>query len=531
MALFCPEDAMSSTQYCGLDFGTTNSTVCLWQSGTARLVDFYPQEPRTPSTIFFDADTKGVCFGKDAILRYLDGVPGRIMWAPKNILGTPLMWEKTAIGKRLVPFQVILQRLVGHLKRVAETRAGCPLDKVVLGRPVHYSDVHSDLDEAAQEVMREIAAASGFKEIEFEFEPIAAALSYELHLQSEQLALVVDMGGGTSDFTLIRLSPEGVARADRERDILGKSGVHIAGTDFDRQLSLSCVMPELGLGSKYVSHDGKVLELPNSYYHDLATWHRINLLYSERTRADVVKLAATTQCRLRLERLVSVLDGALGHQIARAVEAAKIRLSDESSTVLDMDLPMSGRRKSELREEVSRRRMVEVNALSLSPGHRAALLEQLVALEREIDLARRASERVALQRRKESLRAELDHESVRDEHDTLQSWYAWEVEKHAEIDELEVSSRKLVVETTRPQFENAVSTLLERLRAAISETLTVAGVACERVDAVFLTGGSCLVPRVQEMIRSEFPQASFVLGDMFGSVGMGLAIAAHRRFR
>src|SRR5690606_20137974 len=116
------------------------------------------------------------------------------------------------------------------------------------------------------------ARGAGFREVSFQFEPIGAARHYEAGLEREELVLIADIGGGTADFSLLRLSPARLAREDRRDDLLGNAGVHIGGTDFDRALSLDCVMPLFG----YRSRTRAGAELPSALFFQLATWHTIN---------------------------------------------------------------------------------------------------------------------------------------------------------------------------------------------------------------------------------------------------------------
>lgn len=168
----------------------------------------------------------------------------------------------------------------------------------------------------------------------FQFEPIAAALSYETTIKHEQLALIVDMGGGTSDFTVIRLHPHQTS-ADRSSDVLANCGIHIAGTDFDKRLSLHSVMPLLGMGSVLSGISSK-LEMPVSYYYDLTTWHTLNNLYDKKTITHLRSLHAIANEKQLLDRLIQVLNKRAGHRILHSVEVAKQKLSDGDETLLDL---------------------------------------------------------------------------------------------------------------------------------------------------------------------------------------------------
>ena len=165
---------------------------------------------------------------------------------------------------------------LGAVKRRAEQATGRELRDVVHGRPVHFVDNEPDADAKAEQTLREIAREIGFDEVTFQFEPIAAALDYERQISTEEIALIADIGGGTSDFSIVRLGPQRHGSADRASDILANDGVRIGGTDFDRQLSLGVVMPLFGFGSA-MKRAG--LEVPSRYFHDLATWSNINRMY------------------------------------------------------------------------------------------------------------------------------------------------------------------------------------------------------------------------------------------------------------
>ena len=184
-------------------------------------------------------------YGRAAIAAYMRGDDGRLLRGLKSTLGSSLIDEKTRIGARAVSFKAVLARFFQHLHARMETEAG-PISQVVLGRPVHFVDDDAAGDAKAQGVLEDIARATGFSEVAFQFEPIAAALQYEQGIAREELVLIVDIGGGTSDFSIVRVSPDRARAADRAGDILANDGIRVGGTDFDRLLSLAEVMPQLG---------------------------------------------------------------------------------------------------------------------------------------------------------------------------------------------------------------------------------------------------------------------------------------------
>ena len=317
---------------CGIDFGTSNSTAGVARNGAGALLALEDGKPTLPSVIFFHAEDAHVSYGRGALADYLAGHDGRMMRSLKSLLGTAMMDDFTEIAGRAVMFKDLLATFIGELKRRAEQSAGQNFTRAVLGRPVFFVDDDAAADERAEDTLRGIALQVGWQAVGFQYEPIAAAFDYESTLRREELVLVVDIGGGTSDFTLIRLSPERAKKSDRKADILASSGVHIGGTDFDRALSLASVMPTLGLGSLLKSG----LQMPSGHYFNLATWHTINLAYTRKAASQIAGLQRDAQDKPKLARLQTLVDERSGHWLAIQVEAAKIALSDAFSA--DMNL-------------------------------------------------------------------------------------------------------------------------------------------------------------------------------------------------
>src|SRR5262249_29243709 len=148
------------------------------------------------------------------------------------------------------------------------------------------------------------------------------------------IALVADIGGGTSDFSVVRVSPERARSGSRREDILGFTGVHIGGTDFDRQLGLARVMPAFGLRSRLRR---KGLEAPAWYFFDLVTWHRIGFLYDPKVLRQVRGLLRDSAEPEKIKRLLRVLEQGKGHALLAGVETAKIALSGADVATLDLD--------------------------------------------------------------------------------------------------------------------------------------------------------------------------------------------------
>jgi hypothetical chaperone protein len=326
-------DGFEMALSCGLDFGTSNSTLGrIGADGHPDLLALEGESKTIPSVLFFGFEDDKLHFGRAAVSEYVSGADGRLMRSLKSVLGTALYNDVTRIKGRRLGFSEIIGSFVGEVKRRAEGRLGEDLTQVVMGRPVHFVDDDPVADAEAQGQLEAAVRAQGFEEIAFQFEPIAAALDYERHVSSEKLALIVDLGGGTSDFSVVRVSPERSGLADRSADILSTAGVHIGGTDFDRLLSMAKVMPELGLGTE--TRDGKRY-LPVAPYFDLSTWHRINRLYDAKAIRDLRSTVREAAEPEKVETMVMLVEDRLGHKLVGRVEEAKIALSDADETRFD----------------------------------------------------------------------------------------------------------------------------------------------------------------------------------------------------
>jgi hypothetical chaperone protein len=318
---------------CGLDFGTSNTTLGTIAGAAPVLAALEETQTAIPSAIFYEADG-GVRIGRRAVDAYVEGVPGRLLRSLKSVLGTSLIDETTRLGRERISFRDVIAAYVGAIKRRAEQATGRQLSHVVHGRPVHFVDNAPEADRKAEDTLRGIAKGIGFEEVTFQFEPIAAALDYERQIASEELALIADIGGGTSDFSIVRLGPERHGKADRASDILANDGVRIGGTDFDRQLSLGVVMPLFGFGSA-MKRAG--LDVPSSYFHDLATWSSINRMYEPRVLADIRQVRQEAAEPELLDRLMRVVQEQRGHTLAMEVEDAKIALSEQRRSQIPLE--------------------------------------------------------------------------------------------------------------------------------------------------------------------------------------------------
>lgn len=319
----------------GIDFGTSNSAVSFAApGGESRLIPLEGDATSMPTAVFFNSEDRYTHFGRDAVAQYLTGTEGRLLRSLKSLLGSPLLLESTVVNHQQVSFQQIVEIYLNELRERAAVVIGGAPRRVVMGRPVHFVDDDPVRDAMAQRSLHDAALAVGFDDVTFQLEPIAAALDHERRLTRENVVLVVDLGGGTSDFTVVRLGPQRMQQADRSADVLATTGVHIGGTDFDQRLSLSQVMPKLGF--RHHGNDGR--EVPSRVFIDLSTWHLIQWLYLPRAMAQAQALRVNYADVKLHERLMRVLEQRDGHRIAHEVEDAKIRCSQrDGDTLIDLD--------------------------------------------------------------------------------------------------------------------------------------------------------------------------------------------------
>jgi hypothetical chaperone protein len=316
--------SLATSLACGIDFGTSNSAIAISTAGRARLLAVQNGATSVPTALFFSFEDNTTSYGREAMERYLAHEEGRLLRSIKSLLGTALFEEMTQVKFRRYAFADIIADFLRFLREAAGRELGQLPEQVIIGRPAFFVDDDAESDKTAETQLAAAARAAGFRTIAFQFEPIAAALHYEQSVTSEEIALVADIGGGTSDFSMVRVSPQRAGKADRRQDILGYNGVHIGGTDFDRLLSLGTLMPFLGLRSKLKM---KGLDAPSGYFSDLATWHRINRLYDAKVMTEIRGVRRDSAEPEKIERLLGILELRKGHELLGRIEQAKIELS------------------------------------------------------------------------------------------------------------------------------------------------------------------------------------------------------------
>ncbi|HEU4510484.1 MAG TPA: Hsp70 family protein, partial [Pyrinomonadaceae bacterium] len=319
----------------GLDFGTTNSAIAVADAGkeatlasfgdggnattSFRSILYFPAKDRS-STV--KAETQA---GPDAINAYLEAdTKGRLILSIKSYLASQL-FTSTQINGRYYTLEDLIAVILRRLRTRVIEQFGVSARSVVLGRPVRFAGADTQADEAlALNRLRSAADLAGFSEVIFELEPVAAAYQYETQLDHDELVLIGDFGGGTSDFTLAHLGP-GRKRTGRN-PVLGTSGVAIAGDTFDSRIMMNLVAPKLGLGSHYVSL-GKELPVPVWLYSQLSSWHRTFLLKDPKTMTVLREVKNQASEPDKITALIQIISENLGYALYRAVESTKVELT------------------------------------------------------------------------------------------------------------------------------------------------------------------------------------------------------------
>jgi hypothetical chaperone protein len=315
----------------GLDFGTTNSVVAIADGAESTLVEF--EGAKATGAVFRSA----LCFWQDdtrrnaiaheagpwAIAEYLDFPEGsRFIQSFKSVAASPVFEHATIFDKRL-RFEelggLFLDHLVDHAGSALATRP----ERIVVGRPVRYAG--SRPDEALARQRYDAMFRSFGTDIHYVYEPLGAAFSYARRLTRPATILVADFGGGTSDFSIVRVAAPG---AKRRCEPLGSAGIGIAGDTFDYRIVDHLVLPMLGKGGSYASFD-KMLEIPRSYFADFADWSRLALMRNRRTLAELERLQRAAADPVAIGRMIMIIERELGYRLYDAVGRLKRALSTQ----------------------------------------------------------------------------------------------------------------------------------------------------------------------------------------------------------
>jgi len=452
---------MTAALKIGIDFGTTNSSVAIAHAtGAVELVQFPAAKAATESfrSVLYLEQQKGRVVsstGPQAIEHYLEAeMPGRLIQSLKSYLPSRTLTGTEVFGRRYT-LEDLIARILADLRLGLEKHLGGAIPaeaSITVGRPVRFVSAENDEDDAyAAERLRAAFAQAGFPSVTFELEPIAAAFAYEVSLDHDETILIGDFGGGTSDFSLLPVGPSyrGV------REILGNSGLGLAGDAFDARIVRKLVSPGLGADTLEKTYDnpfappvpkrfpGRAAVLPPQrelkiipavpawIYANLERWHYLSFLKT-RNVTEILKAArARAEEPEKVASLITLIEEDLGYQLHQAVQRLKMDLS---------------------RQETAQFRFPELDP---------------------------------------------------------------------------TGSRGLTTPVERADFEGWIAPELEAIEGCVDGLLTSTGTAPEKVDRVFLTGGTSFVPAVRRIFETRFGAAKVVTGNEFTSVARGLALRSN----
>ncbi len=324
--------------YAGIDFGTSNCTAGYLQQDEPTLWPLEDESNYLSSALYIekppvDDEDENKAISLNQLLReqhpvYLgqaahqkysqDPLGGVFIRSPKSMLGSRLTAAQTQV------YEKVCALMLQHIRQKA---GGETLEYAVLGRPIHFQGIDGAKgDDRAEAILRAAAASVGFKEIQFAYEPVAAAIEYERTLSREQKVLVVDIGGGTSDISLVRLGPQLRQNISRTADLLGHSGRRIGGVDMDIKFAIYGLMPALGRGTLALS--GR--PLPSALFSDAVNIIDIQAqenFYQTATEKTIAALIGDAQQPALVQRLMTMYRHHLSYYLVQQAEQAKIDLA------------------------------------------------------------------------------------------------------------------------------------------------------------------------------------------------------------
>jgi len=321
----------------GIDFGTTNSSLALASGSAVELVRFSSAGGSTESfrsVLYLEQHKKAgrrhvqSWTGPWAIEQYLEAEhKGRLIQSLKSYLPSRLLTGTEVLGRHYT-VEDLISRMLGDLRLHAERQFGVPVREATVGRPVRFVGAETSDDEAfALGRLRHALELAGWERVKFEMEPVAAAYAYESTLDHDELIMIGDFGGGTSDFSLLHVGPGVRRRGRKAKDLLGNGGVGLAGDAFDARIVRKLVSPALGADSMARSGKKILPALPAWIYANLERWHYLSFL---RTRS-VMELLKSAHARAlepeKIEALIMLVDEDLGYQLHQAVQRVKFELS------------------------------------------------------------------------------------------------------------------------------------------------------------------------------------------------------------
>ncbi|AYJ87726.1 Hsp70 family protein [Sphingomonas paeninsulae] len=420
-------DGEATTNALGLDFGTTNTVVAIADgSGNSRLTEFAGADAsgavfRT-ALCFWEEEKawQGIAYeaGPWAIAEFLQSpLDSRFVQSFKSVAASPLFERAQIFGKNF-RFEELGQRFMQRLVAHADGQLDTLPRRVVVGRPVEYAG--SRPDPALARRRYDLMFENFGVELHYVYEPLGAAYSYASRLTEPATILVADFGGGTTDFSIVRVAEPGSGRRCLP---LAFSGIGIAGDRFDQRIVDRLVLPLLGKGSNYRSF-GKLLQIPGAYFVDFADWSRLALMRNRRTLNELNKLQRDSTDPEAIGRMIALIEHEQGFPLYNAVGQLKRALSSEEQA----EFRFTG------------------------------------------------------------------------------------------------GGVEIVAKVHRAEFENWISDDLRRIEGTMDAVLDRAGTLADRIDRVFLTGGSSLIPSIRAIFERRFGAERIATGGELTSIAHGLAL-------
>ena len=409
-----------------IDFGTTNSVAGINKNNIIKMVQLGNNRLETRSVLFYSFEDKNFYVGDDVAIELEDEVKGRYLQSLKSFLGSKEKIE-TILGKDTYLVEDLISIILRRFKNKMEKEAFQEIDSVVLGRPVTFNENDKILDKQAEKKLESAANKIGFKNVVFQYEPIAAALAYESKITKEELILVADIGGGTTDYSIIKVGGKSKNKLDRKEDILSNHGIYVGGNNFDSEIIKNLISPYLGRGTMYNSM-GKDMEVGSDLYFDLSEWHLFQRMFDRKVLLRIEKLIYMSYEKNKIERLQELIKDNLYFDFSNSIINSKIELSSKPLTQINMNM----------------------------------------------------------------------------------------------------FSDPFSINLNKNNFEESIIEHTIRIEDSLKEALLLANVTANQINKVFLTGGSTLVPSVQNIYTKYFPKNKIVHTDVFTSVGYGLTLFSNK---
>lgn len=315
----------------GIDFGTSNTSVAICGPGGTSLLELEPGSTSIPTAVFYGLESGEYAVGSMAVSEYESGEEGRLMRSIKSVLGSALIEEATEVGSRRLPFRDVIAHFLRRVIADAERLMGQRVRSVIQGRPVSFNNKHADLDQRGQTILESCLHEAGVADVEFLFEPVAAARSVAFPCGRQKLIFVIDIGGGTSDFSVVRISDD-----NSEFDVLGSAGLYIGGNDFDHKLSFFELSRLFG---NWETLELNGLPAPSGPYSTLSDWKSLNKLYTRDTQKQISWMILNSPNSKAIRAFDHLVRNHEAHAYAKRTEQIKIGLSDTDQQVFTYDTP------------------------------------------------------------------------------------------------------------------------------------------------------------------------------------------------